>query len=193
MSNQLSNDEFVALTSPSNHGAKLLLIHVYLCEHVLSQAYLTPLFPCYNLRRGIIYEWLRRVVNSVPEELKSYAGWANRFVREKVYTPPPPSTSQERDAATLGVAGAAEGSSASMMGPSGKAVFEEVQSASKECVGGIASPEMEVTDVASSVGSPEMDLSGLGPQMSEVGEEYGGLGGLLMGDGSARFFWGALR
>ena len=44
-------------------------------------------------------------------------------------------------------------------------------------VRGVASPEMEVPDVASSVGSPEMDLSGLGPQMSEVGEEHGGLGG----------------
>ncbi|KAJ2899149.1 hypothetical protein MKZ38_003396 [Zalerion maritima] len=88
MSNDLGNDEFVSLVDPSNHGAKLLLIHVYLCEHVLQQAYLIPILPCQHLRQEIIYHWLRRVIESVPDELKKYGDWAMRFVRERVYRPP---------------------------------------------------------------------------------------------------------
>lgn len=79
MTNDLSNEDFTLFTAPDNWVAQLLLMHLFMLEHVLGETILGPPPRAYKIRRIVTFKWLEKLAERLPTAYQKQIQWLRTF------------------------------------------------------------------------------------------------------------------
>ena len=79
-----SNEEFRALVDPTNYPAQLLLIHFLFIEFAIGEFCLGQHGTRFGFRRRAVLAWLNGILETLPNEYRTYVEWPLKYARTLV-------------------------------------------------------------------------------------------------------------
>jgi hypothetical protein len=86
----LSNEDFLVLNNPNNYIAQIILGHLFMVDHVISELLLkdqpiqTSMMQSSDVTPRALIAWLEKIADGLPSEHQKFIAWPLNFAREVI-------------------------------------------------------------------------------------------------------------